>query len=56
MKYKTFFPSYHTVKVLYYRIGINIRSGAHYGEMLLVRIVESNKIDDYLGQVRLSKG
>ncbi len=30
-------------------------SGALSGRMLLVRIVENNKIDDYLGQVRLSK-
>ena len=35
--------------------GIN-GSGALSGKMLLVRIVEINKIDDYLGQVRLSKG
>ena len=26
------------------------------GKMLLVRIVENNKIEAYLGQVRLSKG
>ncbi len=32
------------------------RSGELSGKMLLVRIVENNKIDDYLGQVRLSKG
>ncbi len=25
------------------------------GKMLLVRIVENNKIDDYLGQVRIRK-
>ena len=31
-------------------------SGALSGKMLLVRIVENNKIYDYLGQVRLSKG
>ncbi len=31
-------------------------SGALSGKMLLVRIVENNKIDDYSGQVRLSKG
>ncbi len=28
------------------------RSGALYGKMLLVRIVEYNKIDYYLGKVR----
>ena len=33
-----------------------IGSGVISGKMLLVRIVESNKIDDYIGQVRLSKG
>ena len=33
-----------------------IGSGALSGKMLLVRIVENIKIDDYLGQVRLSKG
>ncbi len=32
------------------------RSCALSGKMLLVRIVENDKIDDYLGQVRLSKG
>ncbi len=26
-------------------------SGAYSGKMLLLRIVENNKIDDYLGQV-----
>ena len=26
------------------------------GKMMLIRIVENNKIDDYFGQVRLSKG
>ncbi len=31
-------------------------SGALSGKMLLVRIVENDKIYDYLGQVRLSKG
>ncbi len=31
-------------------------SGALYGKMLLVRILKNNKIDDYLGQIRLSKG
>ncbi len=31
-------------------------SGALSGKMLPVRIVINNKIDDYLGQVRLSKG
>ncbi len=31
-------------------------SGALSGKMLLVSIVENNKIDDYIGQVRLSKG
>ncbi len=31
-------------------------SGALSDKMLLVRIVEYNKISDYLGQVRLSKG
>ena len=31
-------------------------SGALSGKMLLVSIVENNKINDYLGQVRLSKG
>ncbi len=31
-------------------------SGALSGKMLLVRIVRNNKIDDFLGQVRLSKG
>ena len=31
-------------------------SGALSGKMLLVWIVENNRIDDYLGQVRLSKG
>ena len=31
-------------------------SGALSGKMLLVRIVENNKIDDNLGQVRLSNG
>ncbi len=31
-------------------------SGALSGKMLIVRIVENNQIDDYLGQVRLSKG
>ncbi len=30
-------------------------SGALSGKMLLVRIVENNEIDGYLGQVRLSK-
>ena len=30
-------------------------SGALSGKMLLVRIVENNKIDAYLGQFRLSK-
>ncbi len=29
--------------------------GAICGKMLLVRIVENNKIDDYIGQVGLSK-
>ena len=33
----------------------NSGSGALSGKLLLVRIVEKNKIDDYLGQVRLSK-
>ena len=33
-----------------------LRSCALFGKMLLLRIVENNKIDDYLGQVRLSKG
>ena len=32
-----------------------VGSGALSGKMLLVRIVEDDKIDDYLGQVRLSK-
>ena len=31
-------------------------SGELPGKMLLVRIIENNKIDAYLGQVRLSKG
>ncbi len=31
-------------------------SGALSGKMLLERIVENDKIDDILGQVRLSKG
>ncbi len=31
-------------------------SGALSGNMLLVRIIESNKIYDCLGNVRLSKG
>ena len=31
-------------------------SSALYAKMLLLRIVENNKIDDYLDQVRLSKG
>ncbi len=31
-------------------------SGALSGKTLLVRIVENNKIDDYLGQVKLGKG
>ncbi len=35
----------------YYILG----SGALSGKMLLVRIVKNKKIDDYLGQVRLSK-
>ena len=34
----------------------NVGSGTLSGNMLLVRIVENNKIDDYLGQVRLIKG
>ncbi len=34
----------------------SIGSGAHSGKMLLVKIVENNKIDDFLGLVRLSKG
>ncbi len=29
-------------------------SGAIYGKMLLVRILENNKIDDYLGQIMLA--
>ena len=33
-----------------------VGSGTLSGNMLLVRIVENNKIDDYLGQVRLIKG
>ncbi len=33
-----------------------IGSGALSGKMLLVSIVENHKIDDYLDQVRLSKG
>ncbi len=32
-----------------------IGSGTLPGKILLVRIVETNKINDYLGQVRLSK-
>ncbi len=32
-----------------------LHSWALSGKMLLVRIVENNEIDDYLGQVRLSK-
>ncbi len=31
-----------------------IGSGALSGQMLFVRIVENNRIDDHLGQVRLS--
>ena len=31
-------------------------SGALSGKMMLVRIVENNMIDNYLGQVRLSIG
>ncbi len=34
----------------------NFGSGELSGKMLLVRIVKNNKINDYLGQVRLSKG
>ncbi len=34
----------------------NIGSGALFGKMLLVRIIENNKIDALLGQVRLRKG
>ncbi len=31
-------------------------SGALSGKMVLIRIVENNRIDGYLGQVSLSKG
>ncbi len=31
-------------------------SGALTGKVLLVRIIENNKIDAYLGQVKLNKG
>ena len=34
----------------------NIGSGALTGKMLLVRIIENNKIDAYFSQVRLIKG
>ncbi len=37
-------------------IPIFFGSGALSSKMLLVRIIENNKIDAYLGQVRLSKG
>jgi len=42
-----------STKIKYSRI---FGSGALSGKMLLERIVENNKIDDILGQVRLSKG
>ncbi len=32
-----------------------IKNVSLFGKMLLVRIVENHKIDDYLGQVRLSR-
>ncbi len=38
------------------RIRMIFRSDALSGKLLLMRIVKSNKIDDYLGQVKLSKG
>ncbi len=41
------------MKIRYY---IKFGSGAPSGKMLLVRIVENNNIEDYLGKVRLSKG
>ena len=31
-------------------------SGVFSGKMKLIRIFENNRIDDYLGKVRLSKG
>jgi hypothetical protein len=31
-------------------------SGALFCKMMLLRIVENSKIDDYLGQIRLNKG
>ncbi len=34
----------------------NVGSSALPGNMLLVRIVENNEIDDYLGQLRLIQG
>ncbi len=50
------FPSWiHYLDDLGYFI-IIFGSGALSGKMLLVSIVENNKIDDYLGQVMLSKG
>ena len=39
-----------------YSSGSTFKSGALSGKMLLVRIVENNKIDDFLWQVSLSKG
>ncbi len=43
----------------YYKIlntnWLNLGSGALSDKMLLVRIVENHKIDDYLGHVRLIK-
>ena len=35
---------------------LKLGTGALSGKMLLVRNVENDKIDDHLGQVRLSKG
>ena len=34
----------------------NFESGALHGKMLLVRIIENSKIDDYLSRGWLSKG
>ena len=42
-------------KLFMYTRMYQLGSGALSGKMLLVRIVENNKIDAYLGQFRLSK-
>ncbi len=38
------------------KFGEVVGSGALSGKILLVRIIENNKIDAFLGQVRLLKG